>query len=208
MDAFISDYITENTNDNENYNSIIDKQYTFNEIMDNVKVDYKYLTLTGYINNVIDLSKYNKPGYAKIVFTVSDVVMLAKDGKRKRFNYLGYIQSIDDYKNSSKALTTSINVKINKQIEDIRNKIISSEVFYKIVGSFTYKHFMDSVYLTVYRNSLKVMDVSIEQYNEDIEALPLTDALVNAFKVWRPNTVKFEYTDLSEEYAEWFARCD
>ena len=187
------------------------------------------LTVNGIIKSITSLERFNKKGYYKINFTVyntllkvygrSDsaigtsskgnnnkgVINYSKPVKVNKFNIFKCIQSKDDYINSNKILSTSLTIKSNKQIEEIRENMLKSDVYYKIVCDVKLNNYKGYDYISLFKQNLNIKQITLSEYNEIIENLPLTEALEKAFYVYRPKEIIYSFNEDSTTYNNFFS---
>lgn len=226
VDSAIDNIEEVNTDDN-----IIKKSITYNELMGNIYKECNFyktvdnvikygddviLTVNGIIKSITSLDRFNKKGYYKINFTVYNTLLKVygnKDGridyskpvKVNKFNIFKCIQSKDDYINSNKILSTSLTIKSNKQIEEIRENMLKSDVYYKIVCDVKLNNYKGYDYISLFKQNLNIKQITLSDYNEIIENLPLTEALEKAFYVYRPKETIYTFNEDSTTYNNFFS---
>lgn len=204
------------------------KECNFYKTIDNVIKygDDVILTVNGIIKSITSLDRFNKKGYYKINFTVYNTLLkvygkgngridYSKPVKVNKFNIFKCIQSKDDYINSNKILSTSLTIssgagaystiKSNKQLEDIRENMLKSDVYYKIVCDVKLNNYKGFDYITLFKQNLNIKQITLSDYNEIIENLPLTEALEKAFYVYRPKETIYTFNEDSTTYNKFFS---
>lgn len=204
------------------------KECNFYKTVENVIKygDDVILTINGIIKSITSLDRFNKKGYYKINFTVYNTLLkvygkkdnridYSKPVKVNKFNIFKCIQSKDDYINSNKILSTSLTIssgagangtiKSNKQIEEIRENMLKSDVYYKIVCDVKLNNYKGYDYISLFKQNLNIKQITLSDYNEIIENLPLTEALEKAFYVYRPKETIYTFNEDSTTYNNFFS---